>query len=65
MKVPCGNKHCKSLQTIHADSGGRSEKELISLFRAGFFRGELPCGHPLSSVPERFYKVRRILERLW
>jgi hypothetical protein len=65
VEFPCANTHCKARATIHADSQGRSEQELIELFRSGFYRGTLPCGHALAAVPERLYTARRILERLW
>jgi hypothetical protein len=65
VEFPCADTRCKAPQTIHADSGGRSERELIRLFRDGFVHGALACGHPLNTVPEVFYKTRRILERLW
>ncbi len=36
VEFPCGDRRCQAPQTIHVDSPGRSERELISLFRDGF-----------------------------
>ena len=62
---PCGKMHCKLPATVytHIESGGAVE--YLRLLRSGFFQGKLPCGHDIAAVPEKFYRIERVIERLW
>ena len=64
-RFPCANRRCKLPATVYAniETGGASEYR--RMLRSGFFQGKLACGHDLGSVPESFYTIERVSERLW
>jgi hypothetical protein len=44
---------------------GETDRDLLQLIRRGHFQWKMPCGHYLTPVPEPYYKIHRVLDRLW
>lgn len=65
VELRCGEVHCKAPATLYVDTPNEAEASLLGLLRASHFRGRLPCGHEIAPIPRDFYKIRRIVSRLW
>lgn len=67
VQLQCATIDCKSLATMYAVlESGENETDLIDLLKTGFFRGTLPCSHPLMPMPaERYRDPHRVLHSLW
>jgi hypothetical protein len=64
-KFPCGKLHCKAPATVYANTETGGAAEFLRRLRSGFYQGRLPCGHDLTTVPDKFYSIERISQRLW
>jgi|SRR5579859_7649054 len=62
---PCGKLHCKAPAIMYANIESGGAVKYLRLLRSGFFQGKLPCGHDIAAVPEKYYKIERVTERLW
>ena len=61
----CANKGCKLPVKLHIETTRSNESGILKLLRLPFFVGDLPCGHPILPVPEKEYKIHRILTTMW
>jgi hypothetical protein len=66
VQVECATSGCEPPPTIYANLRYREgAPDLIYLLRQGFFRGTLPCTHPLMPLPYQSYCDCRQIQRLW
>jgi hypothetical protein len=65
VEFPCANKGCKALFSMYLDIGDSALSAVVPKLRQTHFYHQLPCGHALMPVPEKFYRVHAVTRRLW
>ena len=66
LRFPCGDRHCTTLVSMFLDTGDGNASEAVALLRSGLFDGvPLPCGHPMKTIPAKFYQAEPVMRRLW
>jgi hypothetical protein len=71
VEFQCGNTNCKVPAKIYVDMSRReglpiaTELDVRQLLRSGYFVWILPCGHHMMPVPDKVYRIDRVVERLW
>jgi hypothetical protein len=67
VELQCAKLTCKAPATLNIElRNGESEPDLLRLLKSSYFVGQLPCGHPIMPIPERFYRdPHRLMNRLW
>jgi hypothetical protein len=74
VRARCDARRCKAPAKVLVEAtpaagagphGPFSDAELRDKFRAGFFRGHLPCGHPGLELDPDYNTVELITRCLW
>jgi hypothetical protein len=65
VEFPCADLRCKAPISIFVSAKKATERDVLAMLRNGSLRWKMPCGHFLSAVPHKLYKIGCVTNRLW